>query len=131
MDARSIFILFLVSVFIFSVAGLGGQDKHLATIHVINSMPSDSEPMALSCKTGNKYLDMQTLGVGDDYQFGVQEKAVYSCFAATGNQFASWNAFQPKRDENHQTVFWLGKEDGFFLSWDNSSWVRKQKWQTE
>ena len=34
---------------------------------------------------------------------------------------ASWHAFQPRRDENHETVFWMVKEDGFFISWDKAN----------
>ncbi|XWS35089.1 hypothetical protein CRYUN_Cryun21dG0096200 [Craigia yunnanensis] len=131
MDARSSFVLFLVSVFIFSVAGLGGQDKHVATIHVINSMPRESEPMQTRCKSRYTDYGMHQLRVGDDYQCGVQEKALYFCAALSGRQIASWHGFQPRRDGNHKAVFWLVKEDGFFLSWDNSSWVRKSEWETE
>lgn len=137
MDGRSSFIVFLVSVFILIVAvaeqGLEGKqlDKHIATIHVINSMPKDSGPMQIHCNS--KYTDygMQQVDVGDDYQCGVREKALYYCAALSGREIASWHGFQPRRDGNRKAIFWLVKEDGFFLSWDNSTWVKKSVWFTE
>ncbi|KAG6678866.1 hypothetical protein I3842_14G103100 [Carya illinoinensis] len=45
--------------------------------------------------------------------------------------FSSWHGFQPRRDMGRGVVYWLVKDTGFFLSWDNSSWVRKQLWETE
>ncbi|KAL1078491.1 hypothetical protein V6Z11_D10G163300 [Gossypium hirsutum] len=117
MDGRSSYVLFLVSVFIFSVAGRLGLGKRIATVHVTNSMYKDH--------------GMHQLHVGEDYQFGVEEKALHFCEAISGRQIASWHAYQPRRDWNHKAVFWRVKENGFFLSWDNSSWVRKSIWQTE
>ncbi|XVF84688.1 hypothetical protein PTKIN_Ptkin17bG0057800 [Pterospermum kingtungense] len=127
---RSLIVL-LVSVFVLSVAGLGGQDNHIATIHVINSMPKDSEPMQIHCKSSNTDYGMQQVRVGDDYQCGVREKALYFCAALSGRQIASFHGFQPRRDGNHKAVFWLVKEDGFFLSWDKSKWVKKSEWYTD
>jgi hypothetical protein len=28
-------------------------------------------------------------------------------------------------------VYWMVKEDGFFISWDKANWVRKYRWETE
>ncbi|XVF29194.1 hypothetical protein REPUB_Repub15cG0099300 [Reevesia pubescens] len=131
MDVRSSFVLFLVSVFIFSVAAVGEQKKHLATIHVMNSMPRESGAMQVRCNSRYSDYGMHQVGVGDDYQCGVRETALYYCMAISGRQIASWHAFQPRRDGNHKAVFWLVKEDGFFHSWDNSTWVRKSVWETE
>lgn len=131
MDGRSSYVLFLVSVFIFSVAGRRGLGKRIATIHVTNSMPRELQPIQLSCNSRYKYHGMHQLHVADDYQFGVEEKALHFCEAISGKQIASWHAYQPRRDWKHKAVFWRVKENGFFLSWDNSSWVRKSVWQTE
>ncbi|KAF4355362.1 hypothetical protein F8388_026632 [Cannabis sativa] len=50
--------------------------------------------------------------------------------AIWGRFMGSWHGFQPKRDLNN-SVFWLIKPNGFFLSWDNSTWVKKALWETE
>ncbi|TYH49993.1 hypothetical protein ES332_D10G174600v1 [Gossypium tomentosum] len=113
MDGRSSYVLFLVSVFIFSVAGRLGLGKRIATVHVTNSMPRELQPIQLGCNSRYKDHGMHQLHVGEDYQFGAR------------------HAYQPRRDWNHKAVFWRVKENGFFLSWDNSSWVRKSIWQTE
>ncbi|KAI6694064.1 hypothetical protein NL676_021774 [Syzygium grande] len=42
-----------------------------------------------------------------------------------------WPAFEPSRDAGHNKVLWLVKEDGFYLSWDGSGWVKKAIWNTE
>ncbi|KAB2062105.1 hypothetical protein ERO13_A10G120800v2 [Gossypium hirsutum] len=131
MDGRSSYVLFLVSVFIFSVAGRLALGKRIATIHVTNSMPRELQPIQLGCNSRYKDHGMHQLRVGDDYEFGVEERALHFCEAISGRQIASWHAYQPRRDWNHKAVFWRVKENGFFLSWDNSSWVRKSVWQTE
>ncbi|MBA0871118.1 hypothetical protein Goshw_021420, partial [Gossypium schwendimanii] len=122
MDGRNSYVLFLVSVFIFSLAGRLGLGKRIATVHVTNSMPRELQSIQLGCNSRYKDNGMHQLHVGEDYQFGVEEKALHFCEATSGRQIASWHAYQPRRDWNHKAVFWRVKENGFFLSWDNSSW---------
>ncbi|MBA0780101.1 hypothetical protein Gotri_004241, partial [Gossypium trilobum] len=88
------------------------------------ALPDSEElqPIQLGCNSRYKDHGMHQLHVGEDYQFGVEEKALHFCEAISGRQIASWHAYQPRRDWNHKAVFWRVKENGFFLSWDNSSW---------
>ncbi|KAK8560792.1 hypothetical protein V6N13_026227 [Hibiscus sabdariffa] len=134
MGARSCLVVFLVSVLIIislSSSVLGRQYKQLAAIHVTNSMPKGSGPMQISCKSSYTNYGMHQVDEGGEYQCGVQERAVYFCMALSGRQMASWHAFQPSRDGSRKAVYWLLKDDGIFLSWDNSTWVRKSVWESE
>lgn len=80
---------------------------------------------------------MFTLKEGEEYKWVAEEKDLYFCEAIWGTRFvASWHAFQPKRDLSRGgggrgSVFWLVQKDGFFLSYDNSTWVKKSTWETE
>ncbi|GMI71787.1 hypothetical protein like AT3G24060 [Hibiscus trionum] len=134
MGARSCLVVFLASVLIIITlpsSVLGRQYKQLAAIHVTNLMPKGSGPMQIRCKSSYTDYGMHQVGEGDEYQCGVRERAVYYCMATLGRQMASWHAFQPRRDGSGKAVYWMLKDDGIFLSWDNSSWVRKSVWETD
>ncbi|KAL4295774.1 hypothetical protein GQ457_12G001680 [Hibiscus cannabinus] len=131
---RNSLVVLLVSVpiiFGLSSSVVGRQYKQLATIHVTNSMSKDSGAMQIHCKSSYTDYGMHQVGGGDEYECSVRERALYYCMAISGRRVASWHAFQPRRDRSRQAVYWLVKEDGIFLSWDNSSWVRKSLWETE
>lgn len=120
--------LFLVLACIFVSTIASAKEKgnhHLPAVHVINALPKNSEPMDLQCD-GEKILN-----AGEDYQWTVEENKLVYCEAFWGKLFASWHGFQPRRDVGHRAVYWLVKDTGFFLSWDNRSWVRKHLWETE
>ncbi|KAG2664257.1 hypothetical protein I3760_16G072300 [Carya illinoinensis] len=110
--------LFLVLACIFVSTIASAKEKgnhHLPVVHVTNALPKNSEPMSLQCH----------------YQWTVEENKLVYCKAFWGRSFASWQGFQPRRDVGRGAVYWLVKDTGFFFSWDNSSWVRKQLWRTE
>lgn len=41
---------------------------------------------------------------------------------------ASFFAYDPSAEGNHQKIYWLIKEDGIYHSWDNSSWQKRKSW---
>ena len=129
------YFLFLALAWSFIIIAIAFEkhDNHLAVVHVINALPNNSEPMRIQCTSPrtDTNLGEYTLYVGDDYQWNVTHKSLHYCEALWERRFASWHAFQPRRDVSHGTVYWLVKHNGFFLSWNNSSWVRKESWQTE
>ncbi|KAG7941901.1 hypothetical protein I3843_16G071800 [Carya illinoinensis] len=111
--------LFLVLACIFVSTIASAKEKgnhHLPVVH----------PMRLQC-SGEEII----LNAGEDYQWTVEENKLVYCEAFWGRSFASWHAFQPGRDVGRGAVYWLVKDTGFFLSWDNRSWMRKQLWETE
>lgn len=107
-------------------------DHHLPIVHVTRDLPKNSPTMEVVCKFNNgQSLGVQKLKAGDDYTWNVKLRVVYYCQAIWGNRVSSWHAYQPRRDANHGRVFWLVKENGFFLSWDKSNWVKRSEWETE
>ncbi|KAL5781512.1 hypothetical protein ACOSP7_006541 [Xanthoceras sorbifolium] len=108
-----------------------GNNQVAASVHVTNGLPAKSEAMKIECSFKGKRLGIHDVGVGEEYSWSVEEKALYFCEAIWGRQMGSWHAFQPRRDANHATVFWLVKQNGFFLSWDNSTWIRRSTWESE
>nr|XP_048321731.1 S-protein homolog 21-like [Ziziphus jujuba var. spinosa] len=101
------------------------------TVHILNSMPKNSGQVDIHCKSKNNDLGSRVLEEGKDYNWPVEENAVYFCEAVRlPRNIASWHAFEPERDVGHDSVFWLVKEEGFFRSWDNSTWVQEGTWET-
>ncbi|PRQ36920.1 putative plant self-incompatibility S1 [Rosa chinensis] len=105
--------------------------KFLLRVHIINALPQNSKPANIECKSTDTYIGERNLNVGDDFTWNAKESSLYYCRAFWGRFFASWHAVQPKRDDGKAAVFWLVNEHGFFLSWDNSTWVKKSVWETE
>jgi hypothetical protein len=124
---------FLFLVLAWTIISAIASGAQLPVVHVTNALPVKSEPVKVECTSEhtNTHLGIHTLNVGDDYQWTVVENALHYCQAEWGRWFASWHAFEPDRDVSHGTVYWLVKNDGFYLSWDNSSWVRQETWQTD
>ncbi|KAJ6388159.1 hypothetical protein OIU77_026685 [Salix suchowensis] len=87
--------------------------------------------MSVSCSSSNIVFGEQTLVNGEVYKWRVSQRKLHYCVAIWERFFASWHAFQPRRDGNHETLFWMVKEDGFFISWDKAKWVKKYRWETE
>lgn len=101
------------------------------SVHVVNSMPKKSGQVRIHCSSEHIDLGSHILIEGEDYNWAVEEKAVYFCEAVRlPRNFASWHAFEPERDVGHDSVFWLVQEDGFYLSWDNSTWDKQATWET-
>ncbi|PON66092.1 hypothetical protein TorRG33x02_269020 [Trema orientale] len=113
------------------------HNRRLATVHIITTpLPkNNSGPGEVKIRLTNSkqsYYSLETtLKWGNDYQFVAEERALYYGEALWGTYVGSWHAFQPKRDAGHGSVFWLVKPNGFFLSWDNSTWVKKSIWEYE
>ncbi|KAK1567703.1 hypothetical protein Q3G72_015422 [Acer saccharum] len=104
----------------------------VASVHVINGLPEKSKAMKIECSLKGKSVGIfHDLVVGDEYSWIVKEKGLYFCEAIWGSLVGSWHAFQPRRDANRTSVFWLVKHNGFFLSWDNSTWIKRSTWETE
>lgn len=105
----------------------------LPTIHVTDKLPANSEPVKIECSSQrtSKHLGQHTLKAGDVYEFTAVENDLHFCEAERGNYFASWHALEPSRDGTHKDIYWQVKDDGFYLSWDNSHWSRKEVWETD
>lgn len=127
-----VFLVLACSIAAFAIAS-AVKDNNFTVVHVMNGLPKSSYPLKIQCESKNMHdrLGEQVLKVGDDYKWTVEKNEIYYCQALWFRFFASWHAFQPQRDLLNETVFWVVKDNGFFHSWDNSSWVRKETWQTE
>ena len=121
-------IVFIASFAIFITATSSRlHGSTIATLDIINSLPNAT---VVSCKPS--LVSQKSLGPGEDVKVEVTEKSLIYCQAVWGlRYFASWHAYQPARDKNSVTVFWDMKENGIFLSWDKTHWVKKAVWETD
>lgn len=117
--------LVLACIFVSTIASAKQNgNNNLPVVHVRSALPEKSETMSLNHEVE------KTLHPGEEYQWTVEEKKIVYVEALWGRLFASIHAFQPKRDEGRSAVYWLVKDSGFYLSWDNSTWVGKKLWET-
>ncbi|KAJ0092212.1 hypothetical protein Patl1_25857 [Pistacia atlantica] len=124
---------FLLFVFLaLHFTAFEADDNHQAKVHVISTLPKDGGQMSLTCLPENSDPGFGGgVSAGVVYSWSVDNNLKYRCQSFWKNQFALWVVFEPERDANHGEVFWLVRQDAFFLSWDNSTWVEKYTWETE
>ncbi|KDP27635.1 hypothetical protein JCGZ_19640 [Jatropha curcas] len=128
-----IFLGLAISSFFFatSTSIIDNHRDEATTVYIINGLPKSSETMQVRCSSKSTSPDPRSLDAGEEYNWTVKEKGMYKCYSVWREFFQVWHAFQPRRDRNYREVFWVVKEDGFYLSWNNSSWVRKAIWESE
>ncbi|KAF4367262.1 hypothetical protein G4B88_026769 [Cannabis sativa] len=137
---KSLFFIFLLNIVFISstyqktTTNASPQRRRFnttTTVHIITSNPSNKLIRIRVSNTKQSFYSLETtLKWGESYKFVAEERCLYYCEAIWGRFMGSWHGFQPKRDLNN-SVFWLIKPNGFFLSWDNSTWVKKALWETE
>ncbi|KAM5553480.1 hypothetical protein ABKV19_025614 [Rosa sericea] len=106
----------------------GGQ---LPVLNFINGLPKNSEPWELRCGNQSTNEHHAYLKTGAEDQWRIDKNVGYSCDTLWGNQFAYWKVYRPGEDSGKATVFWLAKDDGFYRSWDKSTWTREFEWEHE
>ncbi|KAM6544761.1 hypothetical protein CsatB_025497 [Cannabis sativa] len=135
--STKILFFFLLSISLKSTLTFGAQKPNTVYIITTNNLPkNNTNPDEFKIQISNSKQSLSkletTLKWGGNYNFVVSEStSTYYLEALWGNVMASVNVFKPNRDIGHQSVFWLIKPNGFYLSWDNSTWVQKGVWETE
>ncbi|PSS35722.1 DNA topoisomerase [Actinidia chinensis var. chinensis] len=100
-------------------------------IHFISNMPKDSPPLSIDCKANGIYVVQHSLRVGEDYEWTATINDIYYCTTMWKLFFASWHAYEPKRDVGRETVYVKIQKEGFFLSYEKSKWTKIEYWETE
>ncbi|KAH7833423.1 hypothetical protein Vadar_006194 [Vaccinium darrowii] len=103
-------------------------------INIINSLPKDSPPLRLKCKTNVTGLVIEhPLNAGKRYvQTAKTNYDLYFCNAMWGRYFAEFESFDAKRDAGHDKIIWRVQKEGFFLSYGNSTqWTKEVDWETD
>ena len=102
-------------------------------IELTNGLPEKyaAVPLDILIKSQTKAVDERVVKLGESFKWSVTPDSIYYVRGVLGNKFASVHGFEPGRDAGHATVFWLVKEDGFYLSYDNASWNKVAPWVSE
>lgn len=101
-------------------------NEPLVTVHVSIDMPAPSPCLYVTwvnC-TGMWYK----LTPGEEFHFTDDRTSRYVCHAMWRDKEGIWLAFESVRDRNHTKVFSSLREDGFFLSYDQSNWSKLSEW---
>ncbi|KAM6544758.1 hypothetical protein CsatB_025494 [Cannabis sativa] len=129
-------IFFFFFLFLFSISLKTTFGDSLATVHIIsNPLPkNNTNPKEFRIEAENsegRFQDTLKWG-GKPYIFDVKQSNSTNYLQAFWGRFiASIHVYEPQRDIGHNSIYWLVKTDGFYLSWDNSSWVQNGYWDTE
>lgn len=99
-------------------------DEVLVGIHIKDDMPPNSETVRLNCIKG--YWDK--LHPGDEFHFGELRKFRFVCKAIWRDKDGIWMAFEPVRDRDYRHVYSSVREDGFYISYDQSNWKILNSW---
>ncbi|KAJ0093806.1 hypothetical protein Patl1_26242 [Pistacia atlantica] len=86
--------------------------------------PPNSETVRLNCIKG--YWDK--LHPGDEFHFGELRKFRSVCKAIWRDKDGIWMAFEPVRDRDYRHVYSSVREDGFYISYDQSNWKIVNSW---
>lgn len=105
-------------------------------IHIINDLPENSSTTTLlvHCKSADKDLGFKEVGVHEEFVWMTRvnffRTTLYFCFTKWGVKERYIVAFKAKRDQVHCKKFclWLGREDGFYFSSDNTTWTIAYPW---
>ncbi|KAI4346065.1 hypothetical protein L6164_013147 [Bauhinia variegata] len=97
-------------------------------INIRNALPSNTEqPITLVWDNTDSFH----LKTGKDFNSSVKVNQSIECTAVWLQWFASWDAYEPQRDKGHDSVYWLVKKNGFFISWDKTKWKKVEDWGTD
>ncbi|KAK9266569.1 hypothetical protein L1049_021416 [Liquidambar formosana] len=107
-------------------------------IIITNDIHNDVVPLQVRCKSKTEDLGMRTLFPGAAYFFSTKldyfRRKLYFCFNVWGQKSRYFEAFKATRDEGRcghgkmRYCFWSAREDGFYFSGDNSTWVNEYPW---
>ena len=130
MANHSLFSLALVIYFICAAEYVRSSNVN---IELTNGLPEKygAVPLDILIKSQTKAVDERVVKLGESFKWSVTPDSIYYVQGVLGNKFASVHGFEPGRDAGHATVFWLVKEDGFYLSYDNASWNKVAPWVSE
>lgn len=129
------FVIFLISFHISQAPTLAIDFCWKFRVHIINALSHDI--LNLHCYSYNDDLGEHTLGVGGDFTFKFGQSPIYVtrfwCDMKYGSSHSTtvdvWTA---KIGDKHcchtRECFWSVREDGFYLSDNNQSWVKWYNW---
>ncbi|KAI4346073.1 hypothetical protein L6164_013155 [Bauhinia variegata] len=96
-------------------------------INIRNDLPSNTQQITLACDNTDSFH----LKVGKEFNSSVKVHQSIECSATWFQWFSSWDAYEPRRDKGHGSVYWLVKNDGFYISWDKIEWKKVEHWYTD
>ena len=125
---RFAFLFFFAFSFINLPTNVRSQKTEMVVVDIQNALPNNTQTAALTLWCGGASL---VLKLGDHHTESVKMDQSLGCTALWLPFFTSWDAFEVSRDKGHQNIYWLVKKDGFYHSWDKSSWKKLEEWRSE
>lgn len=65
---------------------------------------------------------------GSTHKFSVEPSKDSVCHVVWNNLEGTFVALEGAYDRNHNPVYWSVRHDGFYHSWDNQTYVKKETW---
>ncbi|KAK7245673.1 hypothetical protein RIF29_40521 [Crotalaria pallida] len=122
------FTLFHVFFYFLIMSTLAWPHMPHAVVDIRNDLPNNTaEQLTLRCGEDSSF----NLKLGDHHNRTLTMDQDLECTAVWSRWFTTWNAYEAKRYQGQDTVFWLVRKDGFYRSWDGSKWKRVGYWYTD
>lgn len=104
----------------------------LPELHFTNAVNGrNPAPINLQIKAGGILRGSAQLKAGQDYEMRVKVDDVYSVAAVFGTRFTAFHAYESARDKSHAAVYWKADNDGFSISYDQTTWNMVAPWESE
>lgn len=141
MNNFSFFLFFLV-IFHFSQSLIQADDEEKFVIrwkykvHIINGYANNDNPLIIHCKSRDDDLGEHTLWMNNEFLFKFRKDffvtTAFWCGFIHGSSRKVIYVFRIDYESNFcratGNCFWSVREDGFYFSNDNKSWVKRYNW---
>jgi len=124
------FFLLFLSFYFLSMSTLARPQSHSpnTVVDIRNDLPNNTkDQLELRCGHSPFFV----LKLGHHYNSTIPVDQDFECIAASSRWFTTWDVYHVKRDKGYQTVYWSVRNNGFYHSWDGSTWKLLEKWYSD
>ncbi|KAJ0092725.1 hypothetical protein Patl1_26784 [Pistacia atlantica] len=134
------FIIFLIIFHNFQASTFAFDEDRLIRIkfkvHIINGLSSNENPLIIHCYSNDDDLGEHTLWMNNEFKFRfgnhVWRLTHFWCVMRCGLNKKTIDVFrsgvETKTCRRTGNCFWSAREEGFYFSNDNQSWVKRYDW---
>ena len=107
------------------------------TVHLVNQLSSNAQPLMVHVKSGDDDLGENTVWRNGEFLFRFKlnfwESTLFYCHFKHGNKDKTFDVFVNGQESSdckaEQSVYWKVTDDGFYRSCDDKNYVKKHDWE--
>ncbi|KAJ0091863.1 hypothetical protein Patl1_26797 [Pistacia atlantica] len=141
MNHFSLLVIFLIIFHISQAPALAYDEEIIILrfkykVHIINGFTSNENPLITHCKSKDNDLGEHVLWMNNEFMFKFRKNifgtTCFWCDMRHGSAQKTIDVFRVGHESNkcHGTgnCFWSVREDGFYFSDNNQSWIKMYDW---